>query len=166
MDDSSRYAKLTEFGKKLLNKPSLSEGLVLISDTAKDLLCAQRCSIYVYDKSHNQLWTVLSDEIQKIQISAAEGVVGHTLKEKKPIISNDPYSDPTFFKEIDHQTGYVTKNIATAPVFSSSRKIIGVLQLLNKEDGFNNEDTKFMIFFAHYISSYLELASLLGDNNE
>ncbi len=166
MDNSSRYAKLTEFGKKLLNKPSLSEGLVLISDTAKDLLCAQRCSIYINDSTNNLLWTVLSDGIQKIKISATEGLAGHTLKEKKPIISNDPYADPRFFKEIDNKTGYVTKNIATAPVFSSNRKIIGVLQLLNKEDGFNDEDTKFMIFFAHYISSYLELASMFGDNNE
>lgn len=166
MDNSSRYAKLTEFGKKLLSKPSLTDGLVLISKTAKELLNADRCSIYIYDSAKNELWTTLADGIKKIKISADEGLAGYTLKEKKPIISNDPYNDVRFLKEIDHKTGYVTRSIATSPVFSSDRRIIGVLQLLNKKDGFSKEDSKFMIFFSHYISSYLELASMFADESE
>lgn len=166
MIDSSRYAVLTEFGKKLSNRPSLEDGLILIADAAKELLGAKRCSIYVYDATHNQLWTTLADGIQKIVLPANEGLAGHTIKEKKPIISNDPYNDPRFFKDIDQKSGFVTNNIATAPVFSSQRKVIGVLQLLNKDEGFTNEDSKFMIFFAHYISSYLELASMYGEINE
>jgi GAF domain-containing protein len=166
MDNSSRYATLTEFGKKLLNKPSLSEGLLLISQTAKELLRAERCSIYIYDSSNNLLWTTLSDGIQKIKISADAGLAGHTLKEKKPIISNDPYNDGRFLKEIDEKSGYITQNIATAPIFDSHRHVIGVLQLLNKRDGFDNEDSRFMIFFAHYVSSYLELTAMFGDTNE
>ncbi|WP_345993046.1 GAF domain-containing protein [Sulfurimonas sp. HSL-1716] len=166
MDNSSRYAKLTEFGKKLLGKPSLNDGLVLISKTAKDLLNADRCSIYIYDSEKNELWTTFADGISRIRISADEGLAGYTIKERKPIISNDPYKDSRFLKEIDHKTGYITKNIATSPVFSSDRKIIGVLQLLNKEGGFNKEDTRFMIFFSHYISTYLELASMFEDENE
>jgi GAF domain-containing protein len=59
---------------------------------------------------------------------------------------------------VDNKSGFVTQNIASIPVFDSSRKIIGVFQLLNKEGGFTAEDSKFMIFFAHYISTYLELA--------
>lgn len=166
MDNSSRYAKLTEFGKKLLSKPSLNDGLVLISQTARDLLDADRCSIYIYDENKNELWTTFADGINRIRIKADEGLAGYTLKEKKPIISNDPYNDVRFLKEIDHKTGYVTRSIATCPVFSSSRKIIGVLQLLNKKGGFTADDSKFMIFFSHYISSYLELASMFADENE
>ncbi len=166
MDNSSRYAKLTEFGKQLLGRPSLNDGLVLISKTAKDLLDAERCSIYILDNKAHQLWTTLADGIQKIRISADEGLAGYTLKEKKPIISNDPYNDMRFLKEIDHKTGYITRNIATSPIFNSHRKIIGVLQLLNKKGGFDAEDTRFMIFFSHYVSSYLELASMFADENE
>ncbi|MBU0631909.1 GAF domain-containing protein [bacterium] len=166
MDNSSRYAKLTEFGKKLMGRPALNDGLLLISKTAKDLLQADRCSIYILDKEKNELWTTLADGVKRIRISADEGLAGYTLKEKKPIISNDPYNDVRFLKEIDHKTGYVTRSIATAPVFSSTRKIIGVLQLLNKEGGFTKDDSKFMIFFSHYISSYLELAAMFGDENE
>lgn len=161
----SRYATLTEFGKKLLNRPALSEGLLLISDTAKELLSANRCSIYIYDAKNAQLWTTLSDGIKKIQIPADKGLAGHTLKEKTPIICNDPYNNPHFLKAIDAQSGYITQNIATAPIFDSYHNVIGVLQLLNKANGFDSEDSKFMIFFAHYVSSYLELAAIFADED-
>lgn len=164
MKDGARYAKLTEFGKKLVARPPLNEGLLLISKTAKELLNADRCSIYIYDAKKNELWTTFSDGVDKIIISADEGVAGYTLKEKKPIISNDPYNDMRFLREVDHKTGYITKNIATSPIFSSDRKVIGVLQLLNKESGFDKEDSKFMIFFSHYVSSYLELAAMFGEH--
>jgi hypothetical protein len=59
---------------------------------------------------------------------------------------------------IDDKTGFVTENIASIPIFDSTRRIIGVFQLLNKPNGFSSEDAKSMIFFAHYISTYLELA--------
>jgi len=50
---------------------------------------------------------------------------------------------------VDKETGYKTNNIITTPIFNSKREIIGVLQLLNKDEGFDEDDVKFMIFFAH-----------------
>ena len=90
-------------------------------------------------------------------IPSDKGLVGFTIKERKPIIANDPYTHLHFLPEIDKATGYTTTNIVTAPIFNSKREIIGVLELLNKEGGFDNEDVRFMIFFAHYVSGYLEL---------
>ena len=37
---------------------------------------------------------------------------------------------------------------------------MGVLQLLNKEEGFDKDDAKFMVFFSHYISGFLELTNI------
>jgi len=44
-----RYTKLVEFAKKLLTKRSLEEGIPLITKYAKDVIGAQRCSIFIYD---------------------------------------------------------------------------------------------------------------------
>jgi len=151
------YIKLANFGRELLEKKSLGEGLPHIAKYAKDVIDARRCSIYMYDKKNDELWTTLSDGIEKIIIPSRKGVVGRTIKDKKPIIVNDAYSDPCFCQEIDAQTGYLTTNLITAPIFNSAREIVGVLQLLNKDGGFDSEDIKFMIFFAHYVSGYLEL---------
>lgn len=157
---SSSYAKLADFGRELLYKKSLVEGLPHISKYAKEVIGADRCSIFMYDENKRELWTTLSDGVEKIIVDSESGLVGETIKMKKPILENNAYANPLFHSNIDKDTGYRTKSIITAPIFDSSRNIIGVLQLLNKDGGFDGEDSKFMIFFAHYISGFLELVNV------
>jgi len=154
------YQALANFGRELLEKKSLAQGLPLIATYAKNVIGAERCSIFIYDLQDKELWTTLSDGVERIIVSSQKGLVGKTIREKKPLLSNNPYSDPDFLADIDSKTGFKTKNIITAPIFDSKRQILGVLELLNKEEDFDNEDAKFMIFFAHYISGYLELANV------
>jgi len=160
MKYAKTYSKLAEFGRTLLNKKSLVEGLPLISKYVKDVIGAERCSIFIYDLRDKELWTTLSDGVEKIVVDSDKGIVGYTIEERKPIIENDVYSNPHFLPSVDYETGYTTKNIVTAPIFNSYREIIGVLELLNKEGGFDKEDVKFMIFFAHYVSGFLELTNI------
>lgn len=164
MNPAPSYSALADFGRALLNRPSLQEGLPMISEYAKQATGAKRCSIFIYNSNIQMLWTTLADGAGKIMVHKDDGIAGHTVKEGKPIIVNDPYEDPRFLPNIDKKTGFVTKNIASIPIFDSNRRIIGVFQLLNKPEGFSREDARFMIFFAHYISGYLELAILFDDD--
>jgi hypothetical protein len=59
------YKKIAEFGKQLLQDTSLDNALLLIADQAKDLIQAKRCSIFMYDKEADMLWTKLADGIGK-----------------------------------------------------------------------------------------------------
>lgn len=163
MITKTSYGALAEFGRSLLKRPLLNEGLPMISEYAKQVSGAERCSIFIYNRKLQMLWTTLADGIEKIMVHQDDGIVGHTLREAKPILVNNPYDDDRFLHTIDNKTGFITQNIASIPIFDSNRKIIGVFQLLNKNGGFTNEDAKFMIFFAHYISGYLELAMLFDD---
>jgi GAF domain-containing protein len=163
MNPAPSYHALADFGRALLKRPSLQEGLPLISAYAKEISGAERCSIFIYNPKIQMLWTTLADGMEKIMVHKEDGIVGHTLKEGKPILVNNPYEDDRFLPTIDNKSGFVTKNIASIPIFNSSRKIIGVFQLLNKPEGFSSDDAKSMIFFAHYISGYLELAMLFDD---
>ncbi|MCD6433435.1 MAG: GAF domain-containing protein [Sulfurimonas sp.] len=165
MQNKNTYAKLSEFGRELLNKKSLPEGLPHISKYVKNVIGADRCSIFIYDHDKKELWTTLADKVEKIVIPSNKGIVGHTLEARKPVIANDVYSNPYFLSEIDTETGYQTKNIVTAPIFNSKREIIGIMELLNKDAGFNNEDVKFMIFFSHYVSGFLELINLYAEQD-
>lgn len=160
MSLDNKYSKIANFGQTLLDKKSLSEGLPHISAYAKDVIGADRCSVFIYNPTEHLLWTTIADGIEKITIDADKGIVGHTLKTKEPVIVFDAKRDPLFLSEIDEKSGYDTKNMITAPIFNSQRDVIGVLQLLNKEAGFDEEDVRFMTFFAHYISGYIELATL------
>ena len=166
MRDAETYSKLAEFGRELLNKTSLEEGLPHISKYAKEVIGAQRCSIFMYDEDERTLWTTIADGIERIVVPSDKGIVGHTLKVKKPVIANDVYSDEHFLADVDKETGYKTKNIISAPIFNSERKIIGILQLLNKASDFDQDDARFMIFFAHYVSGFLELVNLYAQKDE
>lgn len=157
MIDAKTRAKLTEFGSELLYKTSLAEGLPLISTYAKDIIGADRCSIFIYNPETNEFWTTLADGVERIVMSADKGIVGETLRTKKPIFENDVHANPYFMGELDKKTGYTTKNVITAPIFNYKKEVGGVLELLNKEGGFKEDDLKYMKFFAQYIGEFLEL---------
>jgi len=116
--------------------------------------------LYFFMTEKNKIFGRLSDGIDKITIPADKGIVGYTFKIKEPVLTNDAYSHPKFLSQVDKSTGYKTRNIITSPIFSSKREVIAVLQLLNKEEDFDEEDKKFMTFFSHYISGFLELSDV------
>ncbi len=163
MKEQEKYALLSKFSRGLVKIPSLDEGLPFISQKAKKIIGADRCSVFIYSSDKDELWTTLSDGVEKIVIPFDMGIVGQTVRTKQPIIENDAYSNSNFLSEIDAQTGYYTRNILTSPVINSKREVIGVFQLLNKETGFTREDVEFITFFAHYVSGFLELE--IANNN-
>jgi len=152
------YANLAAFGKKLLNATGLEEGLPLIATYACEIIKAERCSIFVYDKTTGELWTTLADGIERIVINADKGIVGHCLKSKQLIVANNVEENPYFLEDIDKKSGFKTNNLIVTPIFNEDKKIIGALELLNKKGDFSSEDEKFMKFFANFISSFIDLA--------
>ncbi|MDA7817811.1 GAF domain-containing protein [Sulfurimonas sp.] len=159
------HAKLVEFGKEILYKTSLAEGLPHISKYAKEITGSDRCSMYIYDSKKSELWTTLADGIDRIIVPYDKGIAGETLRTGKAIIENDVTSNPNFLSKIDSITGYKTNNLATVPIFNSHKDVVGVLQLLNKDDGFNEDDIKYMTFFAHSLSEFIDLINLYEKND-
>jgi len=158
------YEDLAKFGKSLLGSTTLNEGLSLIGDYSKKIISAERSSIFIYDRIKDELWTTLADDIDKIVINSNEGLVGQARLNGKTIIENDTSSNPYFKSDIDKKSGFVTKNIIATPIFSSKRSVIGILELLNKDGGFNSDDAEFMEFFANFISGFIELAPIRPEN--
>ncbi len=154
---AKNHKELIVFSKELVNTESLLEGLHCISKNSGSIMKAERCSIFIYDEHKNELWTTLADGAGKIIIPSDVGIVGDTLRLKKVILENEPYNNPNFLSDIDMGTGYYTQNLLTAPIFNSKRHVVGVLELLNKENGFSREDSEFITFFSHYISGFIEL---------
>jgi len=160
-----KFNKIAEFGKKLLSMDDMNNSIKLIADEAKELVNAQRCSIFIVDNDDQMLWTTLSDGIGKIILSLDSGVVGATYRTKEAQIVNNPYEDERFVSNIDKKSGYITENMITVPIFNSKREVMGIIQLLNKEkEDFSADDLETLTFFANYVSGSLELA-LLSDRN-
>ena len=153
-----KFNQIAEFGKKLMASGDIENSLEVISDEAKKLLNADRCSIFIVDAEDKMLWTKLSDGIGRIVIALDAGIVGDTYQKAEGQIVNSPYDDPRFLPNIDKKSGYMTRNIITVPIFNSKREVIGVIQLLNKSRGdYDTTDLEALIFFANYVSGSLEL---------
>ena len=153
-----QLSKIAEFGKRLMATDDMHKVISLISEQAKELAGAQRCSIFIVDNDDEMLWTTHSDGMGKIIVALDAGVVGATYKSKTPQIVNKPYEDERFLPNIDKKSGYITENMITVPIFDSKREVVGVIQLLNKETDFSEEDLQTLTFFANYVSGSLELA--------
>ncbi|MDO9054986.1 MAG: GAF domain-containing protein [Sulfuricurvum sp.] len=156
------YKRIADFGKKLTSLDRIEEALPTISEEAKAIVNAERCSIFMVDRAGEMLWTKLSDGIGRIAIGIDSGIVGDTVHTKTAQMVNNPYEDSRFLAKIDEKSGFVTRNILAIPIFNSRQEVIGIIQLLNKYHGdFDEKDEGIMSFFANYISGTLELALLM-----
>jgi len=75
-------------------------------------------------------------------------------------VVNDTSQDQRFLHKVDDESGYVTKSILTLPLHGSDGKPMGALQVLNKPDGFSQDDVDLLGLSGAYSSSALETERL------
>src|SRR5439155_22283766 len=94
-----------------------------------------------YDGTTDELWTKVALGANTIRVPAGAGIVGFVFKTNKLLNIPDAYADARFNREVDRRTGFVTRNLLTAPMVDLSGKSIGVIQAVNKIGGiFGRED--------------------------
>jgi len=158
------YGKIADFARELSQEKDLEKSLIIISEEARNLLHAERCSLFMVDCDTRMLWTKYADGIGRIAIGLDSGIVGKTFEKGEAIIENNPYDNEDFMAKIDEKSGFKTLNMLAIPIFNSKHEVIGVLQLLNKTKGeFNLSDVDVLNFFANYISGTLELALMFDE---
>jgi len=152
---------LIDFGHIVAQEKEIDPLLWKMADFARDILEADRCSIFIYDEKRNTLWTKVAHEVDRIQIPADKGVAGYTALSKEIQIVIDAYNDFRFSPDIDKITGYITKTILAVPLLDHNNCTIGVFQALNKHNGiFTYEDAEFLLFISNYTSAAIENALL------
>ena len=72
-----QLAILLDFGKTINSTKSLDDVLISMADFAKKILQADRCSIFIYDREKEELWSKVAHVIEPIRISAKKGVAGY-----------------------------------------------------------------------------------------
>ncbi|HEY9696473.1 MAG TPA: adenylate/guanylate cyclase domain-containing protein [Trichocoleus sp.] len=116
----------------------LEETLKKVMDEAKELMQADRSTLWLIDRERHQLWTKLPIEgrLQEVRISMGEGFAGQVAMTGKPVlIPFDLYDHPnsTKSKETDKRTDYRTCSMLCMPVFNADDELIAVTQLINKK---------------------------------
>jgi len=152
---------LMEFGKVINKTKSLDDVLESMAHFAKEILQADRCSIFVYNKEKDELWSKVAHEVHPIHFSTQRGVAGYAALSKETQIVVDAYNDYRFNPEIDKATGYLTHTILSVPLLDNQDQIIGVFQALNKKVSiFTNVDAELLLLISNYAASAIENAIL------
>ena len=139
-----------------------------LTELSKTIVNADRASFWKWDKRRGEIWTMSATGVDRIVIPDSTGLVGKALRLKKTIITNDPYNDPDFNKEIDIKTGYTTKSVLVLPVADINGDFIGALQLINKNNdyGFDDEtDPKKLSLAALMCGIALESETFLEESH-
>jgi class 3 adenylate cyclase/GAF domain-containing protein len=123
-----------------LSKSSLDleDTLKKVMDQAKELMNADRSTLWLIDNDKNQLWTKIpiNGKLIEIRIAKDEGFAGMVATSGEPLlIPFDVYDDPRSVtaQQTDKKTGYRTSSLLCMPVFNADNELIGVTQLINKK---------------------------------
>ena len=143
----------------------LEATLKIVMEQARILMQADRSTLFLYRKEMGELWTKIDaadgSTVHEIRIPGNRGIVGYVASTGQALNIPDAYKDPRFDPSTDRRTGYETRNILCLPVFNSANELIGVTQLINKQQGsFSNSDEEFMRAFNIQAGIALENARL------
>ncbi len=122
-------------------------------------------SILLVDPERNDLYfaTTLEGGLERfldVRLPLGVGIVGDVARTGRPALVNDPAADPRFYSKISSDVGFTTRNILCVPLISRDR-VIGVIELLNKEGGnFDPEDLERLQGIAGTVAVAIENARL------
>lgn len=155
--------RLLSLNKELVLENDFTKKIKLISSSIKDIIKADRCTIFIHDDAAKSLWTIYVDGISYIEVPDDVGIVSEVYNSKKTMIVNDAQNSEKFNSDIDKGTGYKTRSILSVPIIGYGGKILGVMQVINKLDdssAFNEDDEEVLNYVMAHISAYLEIMIL------
>lgn len=131
-----------------------------IMSEARNLTKAERCSLFLLDKEHNELVAKVFDgnlaednheNGLEVRLPADRGIAGHVAMTGELLNIRDAYSHPLFYRGMDDSTGFKTRNILCFPI-KDEKGVIGIAELCNKLNGihFSQFDEEIAMAFSIY----------------
>jgi phosphoserine phosphatase RsbU/P len=128
---------LIEASKLLNSTLDLEQLLEIILDIAGRQTHAATGTIYIVDHTNQTLWSKVSDYNQKkdLRLPFGSGIAGWVALTGETVNAADVYQHPRFNAEFDRKSGFHTHTMLCMPMRDEQQRIIGVFQLINKEQG-------------------------------
>ncbi len=158
-----RTTALADIANRVNDSLSLDVLFPRLMAVVTEALNADRSTLFLHDPETGELFSrvLQGDTIGEIRFASHVGVAGSVFGSGQAEIIGDAYGDQRFNQEVDHQTGYHTRNILCVPIRNKKREVIGVTQVLNKLSGdFDAEDQRLLEGLSLQASAALENARL------
>ena len=160
---------LVKIGRSITALTDINVLLKVIAEETKNAIQADRCTVFMWDKEKDELWSkvALGMDDTEIRFPADKGLAGYVVKTGETLNIADAYNDPRFNPEVDKETGYRTKTILCMPIKNNNQEIIGAFQVLNKVNGvFTKNDEDLLVAIGGSASIALENAQLFEQQKE
>lgn len=149
---------------KLINSSIEAEALFTsILSVATTELGVERGTVYFVDEQHNEIWSKVAHglDVREIRLPIGKGLAGTVAASGEAVILHDAYADPRFDQSQDRRSGFRTRSMLCVPIRNRARRIVGVLQLLNKKQGsFGERDLAFLDAISDHMAIAMENATL------
>jgi len=131
-----------------------------------EALKAERSSLYLVDKERSEIWTKVAQELGSvIRQPIGVGISGRVAQTGETLNIPDAWEVPYFNKAPDVENRFRTKAVLCMPIRTRLGEIIGVLQVINKQEGlFTLEDERLLTGIASHAAIALENAKLYREN--
>lgn len=125
------------------------------------VLDAERCSVFIHDPVNRKVWLKTGTGVTErgIEVAVNGSIVGNVIASGQPVIASDLQSRLGAHRNIDAETGFVTREIICVPVRSKDRgEITGAIEVLNKKSGggFSTEDQTFLEEVGEHLQSIVD----------
>ncbi len=171
--EQKKVALVQEVSRALSTESDLDALLTLIMTKVTELMEADRSTLYLLTDDGRQLWSkvVQGGTRVEIRLDVGEGIAGWVAQTREIVNIPDAYADQRFQPAVDVKSGYRTRSILGVPMIGALGGLVGVLQVLNKQDGpFTRPDEELMSALASQAAIAIENArlyhSLVSQNQE
>ena len=162
-----RLSTLIEVNGLISSSLNLDQILENVMTISKQVMNADASSLMLIDEKTNELvyevalGTVGEKLKQEFRLKMGQGIAGTVAQEGKPLLLEDAYTHPKFYRGHDEATGYRTKSMITVPLKVRER-ITGVAQVINRLDGkpFDTDDLELFIALCSMAAIAIENAKM------
>ena len=81
---------------RIANERDVDKLLVYLADMGRDLVFADRCTVWLVDRKAEKIWSKVAHGVDRIEIPLTKGIAGYVAETGEHLVINDAYSDDRF----------------------------------------------------------------------
>lgn len=171
--EQGKLRALQDIGQALGSTLHLDELLELLLTRVARIIDADRATLFLIDDVTGEFTSKIAHAGQtyEVRIQRGQGLAGWVAQTGRTLNVKDAYQDVRFNAEWDRRTGYRSASTLCVAVRNHHGRIIGVLQVLNKREGyFTIDDESMLVALAAQAAVSIEnsklFLSVVGKNME
>jgi K+-sensing histidine kinase KdpD len=141
--------------RRLSEAPDLAAGIDGVLERTMDVIGAEAGAVLLVEERTGQLYFRTArggrpDVVTGLKLPRGTGIAGAVALRGRPILANDVGKERTFDPDIAERIGYPVSSALCVPI-PSGGDVLGALELLNKGDGFTEEDLALLSAVAAHV---------------